>query len=127
MMRILLVEDHPVVAKMEVQVLQELGHEVHWSNSGEAALEVVAGFDPHLMLIDLALGEGMTGYDVVRHVRQIPKFQATPLVALTARTIEDDAGRAAAAGFTDYFSKPFDIDVLERYLQRSSMAVPQSP
>lgn len=62
---------------------------------------------PDLVLVDMQLPD-IDGYEVMRRLRG----QATNacLIALSANAMPDEATRAKAAGFDDYWTKPIDFD-----------------
>ncbi len=114
MMRILLIEDHPVVAEMEVEVLSSMDHEVRWAQSAEEGLEVLNVFVPDLMIVDVGLPK-MDGRGFARTVRQMSQFNDTPIVALTSLHTEADRQVSLEAGFTEHYVKPMDFDMVAKY------------
>ena len=54
----------------------------------------------------------MDGLTATRSIRAIPELATTPVVALTANTMQGDRDRALAAGCDGYIGKPIDIDRL---------------
>jgi CheY-like chemotaxis protein len=70
----------------------------------EAALELVAGATPLLLLIDIGL-PGMNGYELAQRLRQLPQLRDTTLIALTGR--EQPAADEQAL-FDQFWTKPFD-------------------
>jgi DNA-binding response OmpR family regulator len=105
-MKILVVEDEPVLREGLVELLTREGHRVEAVADGEAALG--AGADPafDLVLLDLML-PGLTGLDVCRRLREVRP--ALPILVLTARGAEEDKVAGLAAGADDYVTKPFGI------------------
>jgi two-component system response regulator RegX3 len=103
-MKILVVEDEPVLREGLVELLTREGHRVESVADGETALG--AGADPafDLVLLDLML-PGLPGLDVCRRLREVRP--ALPILVLTARGAEDDKVAGLAAGADDYVTKPF--------------------
>jgi CheY-like chemotaxis protein len=56
----------------------------------------------------------LDGYGVIGRLRQDDRFAATPAIAMTAFAMRGDEGKALAAGFTRYVSKPVNITDLRR-------------
>jgi CheY-like chemotaxis protein len=54
----------------------------------------------------------MDGYETTRAVRELPEFQALPIVALTAKAMKGDREKSIASGASDYITKPVDVDQL---------------
>lgn len=83
MIRVLIVDDHPVVRSGLVAVLGgEPGLElVGAAASGEEALDLAAALQPDVVLCDLRLGEGLDGVGVTRALRSLtqPRIRGTPL------------------------------------------------
>jgi CheY-like chemotaxis protein len=122
-MKILLVEDHPGLAKISCHLLRDIhGHDVEHVTTGEAALAALAKSVPDMVLLDLSLPD-MHGYRVAEQLRKQPHFDRTILVALTGFGITGDAERSAAVGIDAHFRKPMDFNVLPE-IRRSSSASP---
>jgi len=50
-------------------------------------------------------------------LRQMPQFRRLPVIALTAKAMEEDRAQSVAAGASDYITKPVDIDQLLSLMQ----------
>jgi CheY-like chemotaxis protein len=61
------------------------------------------------------------GLEATRQIRQIPGFQATPIIAMTANVFAEDKARCFDAGMDDFLIKPFDPDTLFATLLRALM------
>ena len=59
----------------------------------------------------------MSGYDLARAVRSLPRFQSTFMVALTGYGQEDDKHAALAAGFNVHLTKPMDPEKLDSLMK----------
>lgn len=113
-MKVLLIEDHPGLAKISCDVLREVhGHEVRHAPTAEAALKETAEFAPDVVLIDLNLPD-MHGYRYAEQVRQDPRFDNTVLIALTGFGIAGDPDKSAEVGIDAHYRKPMEFDQLER-------------
>ncbi len=116
--RILIVEDNPVNQIVAARALKTLGYAADIAPSGEAALDVMRNQRFDLILMDCQM-PGMDGYQTATEIRRREAgSQRTPIVAMTANSVEGDRERCAEAGMDDYVSKPFRISTLERALQR---------
>jgi CheY-like chemotaxis protein len=116
--RVLIVEDSEDAAESLGLALQMAGHEVALASSGPQGLEAALRLRPDVVLSDIGLGAGMSGYDLARAIRASPDLQAVRLVAVTGYGLEEDRRRAHEAGFDAHLVKPFDIDALCRVIER---------
>jgi len=117
--RVLCIEDNPVNAFLmrEALALRTGAVELRMADSGERGLEVLASWRPDLVLLDMTL-PGIDGHEVLRRMRAQPALADLPCVAVSANAMPPDIARARAAGFDDYWVKPFDVATLtDRVLQ----------
>ena len=111
MMRIVIVEDHPMILQVLTAALRSVpGYSVQGYSGGRDGLEAcAAGAD--LAIFDNRLPD-MTGTEAVRLLRATPATQHLPIIMITgdgdARTRMD----SIKAGATDFLEKPVNIDEL---------------
>jgi two-component system response regulator VicR len=103
---ILIVEDERAVARGLEYGLNSEGFKVLWAKSGQEALELVFGEDPHLILLDIRLPD-FSGFDVCRRLRSEGYRQ--PILMLTARDEEMDKVLGLELGADDYIVKPYSL------------------
>lgn len=108
---ILVADDEPGIRLSVRDYLQLGGYSVLTAATGKAALEMIAIYQPHLLVTDITMPE-MDGFDLVRQVRQQPDFRLLPVIFLTARTDTQDRIRGYQAGVDVYLPKPFELDEL---------------
>ncbi len=87
-----------------------------------SALEVIADFRPHLILLDIGM-PGMDGYETARRIRQLPHGPRFTLAAVTGWGQAADRKRAIEAGFNHHFIKPIDASALAQLLRSRPIAV----
>lgn len=116
---ILVVEDNEDGRELLVALLEEFGHVVRAAADGPQALALADEAAPWLVLLDIGL-PGMDGYEVARRMRQLPGLADIAIVALTGWGAPQDRERTAAAGFDAHFTKPFDPDALENFVQQAA-------
>jgi signal transduction histidine kinase len=121
--RVLVVDDNQDGAETMAALLAFMGAEPRVANDGHQALQMVAEFDPHLVLLDIGL-PGMDGYEMARRLRRLPHVHAR-LVALTGYGAAQDRKRALDAGFDEHLVKPVSADVMQQLLQ--SLAAMHEP
>lgn len=109
-MRLLVVEDHEVLATAVAQSLREAGWAVDVIGDGEDALLMAQQGSYDVILLDIML-PGRDGLSVLRELRA--KHVASAVLLLTARDAIDDRVTGLDAGADDYLAKPFALPELE--------------
>jgi CheY-like chemotaxis protein len=109
--RILLIEDDDALRDILDRRLVLHGYAIDAAPSAEAALERARASLPDAILVDYAL-PGMDGWEFVRLLRTEPVFSKVPIFAVSAHTLPSDRARARAAGCTDFFAKPIEMEAL---------------
>jgi DNA-binding response OmpR family regulator len=106
-LKILVVDDEAELRALLEKSFAREGHEVVSVADGTQALDCAAdnGFD--IVLLDVALGPGPSGYDVARELRA--RRNVVPIIMLTALDSEADAVQGLEAGADDYVTKPFGL------------------
>jgi CheY-like chemotaxis protein len=84
---------------------------------GQDALHKAGANSVDLVLLDLQMPK-IDGFGVVRQLRNDPKFNNIPIVALTASAMQGDRERALGAGFSSYIAKPIDLAALRAEIER---------
>ncbi|MGN6387876.1 MAG: response regulator transcription factor [Burkholderiaceae bacterium] len=107
-MRILLVEDDPMIGDSVRASLRQDGYVVDWVRDGRAAETAFTTEHFDLALLDLGL-PGKGGIDVLKSWR---RQKSTPVIVITARDGVEDRIKGLDAGADDYMVKPFDLDEL---------------
>ena len=109
--RLLVVEDNEDTAFLMQEVLESVG-EVTLASNAEEALEAARRASYHAVLLDINLGRGRNGTDVLRELRTMPAYRDAPIAALTAYALPGDRERFLELGFSRYLSKPFSMEEL---------------
>jgi CheY-like chemotaxis protein len=114
MSRILVIDDDFNLLQMVKLMLERVGHQVETSRDGAKGLELAAETKPDLAIIDVMM-PGLSGYDVVRKLREDARTARIPIVILTARSQPMDKEMALQAGANAFLSKPVTAqDLTER-------------
>ncbi|SDU28714.1 MULTISPECIES: response regulator [Pseudomonas fluorescens group] len=105
-MRILLVEDDPMIGDAIQGALNDASYATDWVKNGLTALATLVTQHYDLVLLDLGL-PGKDGLDVLDSIRG--RNNSVPLLIITARDGLDDRLRGLDGGADDYLLKPFDM------------------
>lgn len=109
--KVLIVEDDIGICRFLKAALSSNGYDVIAAETGEDALNMVSSHCPDVVLLDLGLPD-MDGNDVITGVRAWSK---TPIIVISARSMEEDKARALDLGADDYLTKPFGtVELLAR-------------
>ncbi|MEQ8271346.1 response regulator [Algiphilus sp.] len=111
---VLLVDDDVRNVFALSKALRARGLEVVMRQDAERALAFLQSDDGaavELVLMDIMM-PGMDGYTAMRRIRAMPARAQLPIIALTAKAMEEDREKCLQAGASDYLSKPVDVDRL---------------
>lgn len=106
--RILIVDDDPAIRKMISMGLSQEGYTVKTADDGQAALEIMPDFDPHVVILDLMMPI-LDGFDLCK---AIPRISEASMIMLTAKNTSADAVKGLRQGAHDYIGKPFHFNEL---------------
>ncbi|WP_218814505.1 ATP-binding protein [Rickettsiella endosymbiont of Dermanyssus gallinae] len=126
--RVLVVEDHPVAAKVAKGALLDLNCQVDIAPDGKTALSLVEENHYDLILMDIGLPD-RDGCDVTRRIRlkQWQSNPSVPIVGLTAHTVEEKKKRCLENGMNAIYSKPLTpekaTEILSAFLSRAQAPV----
>jgi two-component system phosphate regulon response regulator PhoB len=111
MAKILMAEDEKQIADMIAFKLTNSGHQVIRAVDGEQAVTLAARELPDLILLD-AMMPGLSGFEVLRRLKDDPALRAVPVIMVTAKGHERDVLSGLRGGAVDYVVKPFSLKEL---------------
>jgi PAS domain S-box-containing protein len=119
-LRILVAEDNEFNAQLLEQLLGRHGHRVRLAGNGREALALAEVEDFDLLLLDMHMPE-LDGFQVARAVREHERTTGghLPIIALTARSRQEDRERCLAAGMDDFLAKPIQATDLWAAIHRA--------
>ena len=106
--RLLVVDDDPSIRQMLLIGLRQEGYLVEIAEHGEAALNIIPIFEPHVIILDIMMPK-MDGYDLCL---AIPAISNAAVIMLTAKDKSADIIRGLRLGANDYLPKPFHFEEL---------------
>jgi len=125
--RLLLVEDNELNQMVAVEVLERAGFVVDVANNGKIAVDMVmADTEPYAaVLMDIQMPV-MDGLQATAEIRKDGRFDALPILAMTAHALVEERERCLAAGMKDHITKPIDprllISTLNRWIDPQTTA-----
>jgi two-component system sensor histidine kinase/response regulator len=103
---ILIVDDTATNIQLVAALLDPMGYELSFANSGADALEQVKETKFDLILLDIMMPE-MDGIEVARRLKTDPDYRNIPIIFLTAKSDDDSLVEGFEVGAADYVTKPF--------------------
>ena len=117
-LKVLHVDDDPMNLRVVQEILGAFGHHAVMACSGAEALERLRTEAFDIMLLDIHM-PGMTGVDVIQHLRAAPGPERTlPVIALTADIYSRRPAEYIALGFSEFVSKPILVAGLMATIKR---------
>lgn len=113
---VLLVEDNPVNQMVTMRLLETLGFTVELAENGVEAVNSFKTTSFEAILMDLSMPE-MDGFEATIQIRSIEDQEDhTPIIAVTANTLDSDRQRCFEIGMDDFLGKPINKKVLSNAL-----------
>ncbi len=103
-MKILVVEDEQVLAKVFEEKFQKAHYEVKIAADGQAAIDLAKSFSPDVIVLDLVLPK-KNGFDVLSELKSEDALKIIPVVVVSNLGEDEDIKRALSLGAEDYFVK----------------------
>ena len=108
-MRVLLIEDDPMIGESLEEGLRKEGHAVDWVRDGKMAEIAILNHEYEILLLDLGL-PSKSGIDVLSSYRR--KGGDAAVLIISARDKKMDRVNGLDSGADDYLAKPFELDEL---------------
>jgi len=122
--KVLVVDDEPDSLEVAETLLEMVGVEVLTAGNGKIGLEHAKTHRPNFIISDLSMPQ-MSGWQMLKHLKEDPATQNIPVIALTAHAMRGDRERAIAAGFHNYLSKPLRPETFINDLLKLLINIPQ--
>ena len=115
--KLLLVDDEPGVREsVQAYLEDEEQFEVKVASNATEAWDLLQTYQPDLVISDIMMPQ-VDGYQFLEQLREDTRFQATPVIFLTARGMTQDRIKGYNAGCDAYLPKPFDPEELEAMIK----------
>jgi two-component system, sensor histidine kinase and response regulator len=114
--KVIFVDDDAASRSVLSLFLRKL-YDVDVASTGEEAVAMMKNINYNLILLDISLGKGINGLDLIKLIRKSDKYSKLPVMAVTAHAMVGDRERFLNEGFDDYIAKPFTKDELLRKMR----------
>jgi two-component system, chemotaxis family, chemotaxis protein CheY len=119
-MTILSVDDSVTIRRIIKKNITAMGHDLLEAGDGAEALATLANATAHIDLVILDWNmPGITGLEVLKHIKADPKLKDTVVMMLTSEADQNYVMEALRAGAKNYLTKPFDGKMLALKIQES--------
>jgi CheY-like chemotaxis protein len=116
---ILLVDDNPDNQYAVKFILEDHGYRMAFAKDGAEGVQKAIKLKPDLILMDMMMPK-VDGYQATQKIRSYQALKDIPIIAMTAKSPQEDNRKAIQAGCNEYLSKPFNLDEflkkVEKYL-----------
>ena len=109
-MKLLIVDDEVEICDFLRSFFEERNYDVKTASSGQAALDVVEQYKPHVILLDIKMS-GMDGIQVLQVVKK--KYPRIKVIMVTALETRDKIEECLRLGADNYITKPLSLEYLE--------------
>ncbi len=105
--RVLVIDDDPIMRELATAKLAEAGYRTYSASNGEEGLSRLSAEGADLVISDVDM-PGMSGFEVVKAIRNDKSLSATPVIVVTGSERPDAVEQAFAAGATSFLAKPIN-------------------
>ncbi|PWC21610.1 two-component sensor histidine kinase BarA [Brenneria roseae subsp. roseae] len=116
---VMAVDDNPANLKLIGTLLEEQVETIILCKNGADAIDQAKHHAIDIILMDIQM-PGMDGIRTSERIRRLPHHAKTPIVAVTAHTMDDERERLLQSGMDDYLAKPIDEQMLRNVLAKYS-------
>ncbi|HEY1295925.1 MAG TPA: response regulator [Chloroflexota bacterium] len=107
--RVLVVDDEPLIRELVADALREVGFEIQSAANGVEAFELLRGWLPHVIVLDLMMPQ-LDGIGFCKRLRLTPPFARIPVLVVTAAYAPHET--VERMGASAILTKPFELDHL---------------
>lgn len=112
-MNVLIVDDYKTMLRIIKNLLGQIGFKnVDEATDGEMALAKLQEKNYGMIISDWNM-EPMTGFELLKKVREDEKYKELPFIMITAESKTDNVVAAKQAGVSNYIVKPFNAETLK--------------
>ncbi|MGF1604673.1 MAG: PleD family two-component system response regulator [Thermosynechococcaceae cyanobacterium] len=110
---VMIIDDSPIVLMQFQHLVTALGYPVVVNQEAEKSIPMIAQVKPAIIFIDINM-PGISGFELVKKIRQTPEIASIPLVILTGEQKLSNKWRAQWSG-CDFLTKPLSLNEIEQF------------
>lgn len=114
--KVLVVEDDQASCEILVDLLQQIGCETYAAHDGREGLAMCQAQQFDIIFTDIRMPH-LNGLEMLRRLRVLPAYSNTPMVAVSASSLEHERTYYLAQGFQEFIGKPYAFDDVFKALQ----------
>ena len=114
--KVLVVEDDQASCEILVDLLQQIGCETYAAHDGREGLAMCQTQQFDIIFTDIRMPH-LNGLEMFRHLRALPTYRSTPIVAVSASSLEHERAYYLAQGFQEFIGKPYAFEDVFTALQ----------
>lgn len=115
MAKIVIIDDEAPILELMGQLARKMGHEPYLYQTGREGVDALERVKPELLIVDLRIGD-INGLQIIQDCRV--RHPKTEVVMVTGYGSVETAVEAMKLGAFDYLTKPFDLEDLQRTINR---------
>ncbi len=115
--KVLVIEDNPVIARMNEVLLKTNGYAVVMAGNGLDGIRLAKEEKPNVILLDIILPE-MHGLEVCKELRNAVETRKIPVIIVTGSGLEEIAEKEPTIDAQGYLAKPYDFEKLEAVIKK---------
>ena len=116
--RIFITEDNMTNRVIYTMILKRSGVILEFDRWGRDTTRRIGRFNPDLIVLDLMLQHGSSGYQIFDEIRSSPEYNHIPIVAISASDPSTALTKCREMGFSGFIAKPVEKDLLTLQLAR---------
>lgn len=106
--KVLIVDDQQAVQRIISRILQNEGYDLYTANNGAEALQLAQEIMPDVVLLDVLMPNGLSGFEVCKQLRANHLLNDVPILMVTALDDRESRLEGIQNGADDFIVKPFD-------------------
>jgi len=115
--RVFVVEDNPGNLAVMQTILTQQGATVFFERWGQDTCRRLLDALPiDIILLDLMLPNGISGYDVFSAIKAVPELASVPVVIVSAADPDHEMDKARRMGFSGFIGKPVRLNTFGHYV-----------